>query len=88
MPHCDTIELKTRLAAVLLAVVVRTWSQGGRLFGHLERGRLICNIFRRFNWFGHMWDGAIEVERAAAMELCAWRVVVVAELWTGWYTYA
>jgi len=52
-----------RMLAIPEALIVRTWSEAGRLYGHFTRGRLVHNLFWRFNWFGFMWPGAVQAER-------------------------
>ena len=70
------------LAACADAVLVRTWSEGGRLLGHWHRRRLPVNLFRRFNWFGTMWPGAVAVERRRTAETWLVRTAVAAAaLW-------
>jgi nucleoside-diphosphate-sugar epimerase len=77
-PACAHLPLHTRAAAVATAVLVRTVSEVGRMAGHASRGRLAANLGRRFNWFGHWWDGAPAEERWQAARRTAVRAAAAA----------
>lgn len=63
LPELAGVPWRIRLVGLLEGLVIRTWSQVGRLYGHWERGRFWGNFCRRFRWFGSMWPGHVRVER-------------------------
>lgn len=77
LPEIMHLALRTRILAVFQGVFIRTVSEAGRLRGHAQRGRLLHNICRRFNWFGAMWDGAPAQERKQACIRTAVRIATV-----------
>jgi hypothetical protein len=65
------------LSSLLLGIVICSFSEGGRILGHLRHHRLSQNLFLRFNWYLEMGNIA-ENERRLATITWAWRIVVVA----------
>lgn len=77
-PACAHLSVATRCAGLVQGLLIRTVSEAGRLVGHAGRGRLLANVTRRFNWFGHMWSGAPAVERRKALRRTAVRAAFAA----------
>lgn len=75
-PSCAHLSVVVRAQAALQCLAVRTWSECGRLRGHAGRGTLHRNLFRRFNWFGQMWPGAVQEERINSSRRSAVRLAV------------
>ncbi|KAJ3291956.1 hypothetical protein HDU79_001886 [Rhizoclosmatium sp. JEL0117] len=57
---------------------IKLASEFGRMFGQWERGTLMRNLFKRFNWLGDMWIDAVCVERQRMIVVWAIKVVALA----------
>lgn len=67
----------TKISSIIQCTMIRSCSEFGRLYGHLRRGKLISHGFcRRFNWFGHMWSGAANVEYDISVKRFLLRIVL------------
>jgi len=75
---CARVPWRKRAIAIVEGVLIRTWSQAGRLCGHLQRSRFMPNYMRRFNWFGRMWPGYAKVERRRAAAMWVFRIAFAA----------
>ena len=87
-PECAALPLHKRVVGVVYGLVIRSASELGRIRGHLERGRLLRCVLRRFNWFGDMWPGAIDEERREALRRNLVRVVFLLLLALGTTLFA
>ncbi|MEI6343602.1 MAG: glycosyltransferase [Verrucomicrobiota bacterium] len=63
LPELEGVTWSVRVVGLFEGLVIRAWSQFGRLWGHWERGRFWANFCRRFKWFGAMWPGHVQAER-------------------------
>ncbi len=59
----------------LNGVGIRLWSETGRMWGHLKRGRLHFDIMRRFNWFCDFMD-VVRFEQFLAVKQWILRIFV------------
>jgi len=84
-PQIAQLPMHVWIGGLVWGLIIRTWSECGRMRGHCRRGRLPANMFRRFNWFGDMWPGAVKVERSRAMWRNCVRIAVLAAVvrWLG-----
>jgi len=77
---------RLRLLGCLYSWAARVCSEGGRLWGHLRRGRL-GNVCRRFDWFAGQIPPVVRQEqRWSALRLACYLGAVSAALsWAGYY---
>jgi hypothetical protein len=56
-----------RIAAAAEASLVKSWSETGRLWGHLQRGELsVSMLFSRFDWFCGLSPAVVAAEQQRA----------------------
>jgi hypothetical protein len=63
-----------RFMAITEGILIRTYSQVGRIWGHFERKGFLRNLLMRFNWFGQLWTNYSSTERRRAFVACVLRI--------------